>query len=138
MAIFRQRFGAGRRVVVALALAVIRIARRDGRGDLAVSAAVAASLAAGPLSLDFHFTTALLPVGLLIAAAARESDGAAGIAGATASVLIGAPFPLLAPLAGALAVLSYPKLLGAWLLVGGAWRLASRSDAAHEKGPGPS
>jgi hypothetical protein len=92
--------------------------RRRQPGDAAFGLFVCAALMTSPLSLDYHFTAALLPIGLLLAIVARSPSPPAAIVLLAATAAIGADLPYRSPnlAAGAWALLAYPKLYGALLL----------------------
>lgn len=104
--------------VAAFALAVavvVHVARRDAEAGYA--AAVAAGLAASPLSLEYHYVLALLPAGVLAARAVARRNFPEGLLVAAALVLLAVP---LVRTEGAAPVgellVAYPRLIAAWLL----------------------
>jgi hypothetical protein len=100
----------------ALAVAVVvHVARRDvGAG---YAAAVAASLAASPLSLEYHYVLALLPVSVLGARAVGRRALPEGLLVAASLVLLAVPLVRTQGAASAGEILfAYPRLVAAWLL----------------------
>lgn len=113
--------------VLALVGASAIAAARRGRDDDASFAAFATlSVAASPVSLDYHYTLTLLPIAILLSRARAQTNRVRSAVLALAVFLIAARLPYLSPrLAnGALAALAYPKLYGALLL----WWLALTSE----------
>lgn len=106
--------------------APLLLAWRAPRDDLLFAALVVANMSVSTLAIDYHYTLLLLPVALLLAWARQQSSWAVWGILATAMFLVAADLPYRSPrLAGAWALLAYPKLYGAWLLWGlavwGAW-----------------
>ncbi len=90
------------------------------RDDLVFATFVLASVILSPVSLDYHYTLLLLPIAILVAwLGARAWSWPAFVLEISAS-LIAADLPYRSPrlAAGALALLAYPKLYGAFLLWG--------------------
>jgi hypothetical protein len=108
------------------------IARKGGpRADLAFATFVTAGVVLTPVSQDHHYTLMLLPIAIL-AARLREQSSLVPWAILLGSILLmGAPLPFLAPRLseGAAALLAYPRLYGAFLLLGLAVRLSLRMDS---------
>lgn len=103
----------------ALAVAVVvHVARRDAGAGYA--AGVAASLAASPLSLEYHYVLALLPASVLAARAVARRDLPEGLLVTAALVLLAVPLVRTQGAAPAGEILvAYPRLAAAWLLAVG-------------------
>ena len=119
-------------VVFAVALgASAALAYRRRHSDLIFAAFAALSLILSPVSLDYHYTIALLPIALLLSKLQRRMLSWEGLLLIVGALLIAADLPYRSPkLAdGAWALLAYPKLYGALLL----WGLAL-TCSIHEPG----
>jgi Glycosyltransferase family 87 len=110
---------------------VTLLAIKDVRGDVAVAAAVAASLASGPLSLDYHYALALLPLAVLWADISQRKDRPGAALLLVAAILLALPHGRLdAP--GLAALAAYPKLYGTWLLLALSFRaVRARGNDNH-------
>ena len=104
-----------------LAVSLVVAARRR-TSDLVFAAFVLLSLMCSPVSLDYHSTSALLPIALLLAAVQGSRWSTSSQLLVLGSLLIAADLPYRSPkiTPGLLAVFAYPKLYGAVLL----WALA--------------
>jgi hypothetical protein len=103
--------------VVAAALLILWRSRSD---DLSLGALVIASIVISPYSLDYHYTLLLLPIAILVGDFERGRAGWSWVPLASGCLLIAAPLPYLSTRlsSGAWALLAYPKLYGALLLLG--------------------
>lgn len=110
------------------ASAIVAAGRRN---DLVFAAFALLGLILSPVSIDYHYTMALLPLILILSRLQHAIRSAEGLVFITGALLIAADLPYRsARLAhGALALFAYPKLYGATLLWGLALRLALREPA---------
>jgi alpha-1,2-mannosyltransferase len=120
--------------LVAVSFLVVFRGRRPG---LCVALVVLLGLILGPLSLDYHYTFALLAIALLAADAASWRSNIQLAAFLVGVVLIGADLPYRSAryADGAASFLAYPKLYGAWLLWAvSAWALLRGPRDAGQPG----
>ncbi|MGE5236421.1 MAG: glycosyltransferase family 87 protein [Acidobacteriota bacterium] len=106
-------------VSLALVVALVLATRRMPGNDRLFAAYLAAGVVLSPLSLDYTYTLMLVPVAVaLVEARELHSWWAWGLF-ATAVVAIGADLPYRSPhlASGAWALLAYPKLYGAGMLL---------------------
>jgi uncharacterized membrane protein len=108
------------------------VAWKRPRNDLIFAAFSALTLILSPVSLDYHYTLALLPLAILLTDSHAHPMSALIVM--LGALLIAADLPYRSPklAAGALSVFAYPKLYGAYLLWGVAFWRAQRMQ------PGPS
>lgn len=90
------------------------------RDDLAFAAFAVATVLLSPVSLDYHYTLLLLPIAILVAWVQERAWSWPAFVLGISAILIAADLPYQSPrlAAGALALLAYPKLYGAFLLWG--------------------
>jgi len=124
--------------VFGCALLVALSARRAwGRSDsdAAFSLFVATSLIVSPLSVDYHYPLALLPIALLLPLVVGRASRWPLILLGVATILLAADLPYQSPrlAVGAWALLAYPKLYGVALLWGLAF-WASGDSRQHNSG----
>ena len=110
-------------------------ARRSGRSDLVFAAFVLISLILSPVSVDYHYVIALLPIAILLADLQNVMFSRRGWLLMIGALLIAADLPYRSPrlAEGAWVLFAYPKLYGALLL----WGLAitcSLRDARITRG----
>jgi hypothetical protein len=106
------------------------------RPDLAFAMFTSANIILSPMSLDYHYTTLLLPIIVLVTWARNQDSGWVWAALALAVTLIAANLPYRAAWLseGAWAFLAYPKLYGALLLWGIAgWELVGTCGNLRER-----
>jgi hypothetical protein len=105
-------------LVVGCLAASVAVAARRKSNDAVFAAFVLLSLMCSPVSIDYHYTTTLLPIALLLAIlpGTRWSTGTQLLV--LGSLLIAADLPYRSPRLthGLLALFAYPKLYGAVLL----------------------
>jgi hypothetical protein len=109
--------------VLAAVLGMSLYAARWARGsDLPFAMLVMANLIVGPLSVDYQYTVMLLPIALMLGWMREQRSAWVWLIFLLGVGLIAADLPYRSPRlsSGALALLAYPKLYGAWLL----WDLA--------------
>ncbi len=96
------------------------VAYRCGKSDLIFAAFVLISLILSPVSLDYHYVIALLPIAILLADLQKEMVSRDGLILMAGALLIGAdlPYRALRLTNGAWALFAYPKLYGGLLLWG--------------------
>lgn len=123
-------------VQVALAGAVLLCASRGRSRTLAFSTAILAALLASPFSQDYTYVQAVVPVAFLLSALQTRRSRAGTMAALVGLLLIGASAWHKAPAFqdGAAALLAYPKVYGALILLALAVRLSFEEPAS---GPQP-
>lgn len=96
------------------------VAYSTDRDDLAFATFVLAAVILSPVSADYHYTLLLLPIAILAAWVRKRAWSWPGFVLGISAILIAANLPYQSPrlAAGALALLAYPKLYGAFLLWG--------------------
>ncbi|MCH8144307.1 MAG: DUF2029 domain-containing protein [Gemmatimonadetes bacterium] len=96
------------------------VAYRCGKSDLIFAAFVLISLILSPVSLDYHYVIALLPIAILLADLQKKMVSRDGLVLMAGALLIGAdlPYRALRLTNGAWALFAYPKLYGGLLLWG--------------------
>lgn len=112
-------------------------AYRRGPSDSVFAAFVLLGLIVSPVSLDYHYVIALLPIGILLSQFRGQLLSWPGLVLITGTLLIAADLPYRAAklTPGAWAFFAYPKLYGALLL----WALAlARSKPAASAAAGES
>lgn len=139
---------AGRLAGTALALGIVALVlflayRVPEQADLCFAAALLGGIVVSPLSLDYHYPLLLLPLALLLARVARAPSVSTALALAAGWLLIAVdlPYRSTALSAGARALLAYPKLYGALILLGMTvwygWREMRGVEASDEGWAGP-
>ncbi len=106
-------------VAVLLGISAL-VAYRCGKSDLIFGVFVLISLILSPVSLDYHYVIALLPIAILLADLQEEMVSRDGLILMAGALLIGADLPYRASRLtnGAWALFAYPKLYGGLLLWG--------------------
>jgi alpha-1,2-mannosyltransferase len=119
-------------VAVAIVLVYSLLVARRVPMPQAFAAFVALGLAISPVSLDYHYVVAILPVAVLLSMHRESLLSAAGLLTLCALAMIGLDLPYRSPrLAGGwTAVVAYPKLYGALIL----WWLLLRPDRSRLHG----
>ena len=98
----------------------VYVARNSRDHDLVFSSFAAASLILSPLSLDYHYVLLLLTIGILLSRARASPLHRSQLILGLSVLLVAADLPYRSPdlTAGGLALLAYPKLYGACLMLG--------------------
>jgi hypothetical protein len=101
-------------------LVVAFILSRGESDDRSFSALMIAAIVISPYSLAYHYSVMLLPIAILANQLEYGSTPWRWLTLLFGALLIAAPLPYLSPRfgAGALALLAYPKLYGALILLG--------------------
>ncbi len=112
----------------ALLAVTARIVWRSQQHDLTFAAFTLLTLILSPVSLDYHYALALLPIAILLARVGGRPTSLPVLLVCAGALLIAADLPYRSPrlAAGALSLLAYPKLYGAYLLLGVALYYARR------------
>ena len=116
-------------------------AYRRGASDPVFAAFVLLGLIVSPVSLDYHYVIALLPIGILLSQFRGQLRSWPGLILITGTLLIAAdlPYRVASLTPGAWALLAYPKLYGALLLWGlalvGSKSAASAAAAEPTRSP---
>ncbi len=108
-------------------------ARRAPRSDAVFAASVLLTLMGSPVSLEYHYTMALLPVGIVLARVRLRLAQPIGLLAIAAVLALGGDLPYRsAELTGPLVLLAYPRLYGAAVLWAIALFLAVRDPSARD------
>jgi len=109
-------------VIGLIVVSAVTAARRSRADDATFAAFSVLSLIASPVTIDYHYTLALVPIAILLSRTAARPTLSRSALLALATFLIAARLPYLSPRwnDGALTVFAFPKLYGALML----WWLA--------------
>jgi hypothetical protein len=112
------------------------VAWQQQRDDLVFAAFSALTLILSPVSLDYHYTLALLPLAILLGDVGEQPLSAPAILVMAGALLIASDLPYRSPklVPGVLSLFAYPKLYGAYLF----WAVALWRAHRHHQPTGHS
>jgi len=118
----QPQFGVALSIIATLGVLVVVafIVIRDESDDRSFAALIIAAILISPYSLAYHYSVMLLPIAILASELEKGAEPWRWLPLLAGALLIAAPLPYLSARfsAGAWALLAYPKLYGALILLG--------------------